>query len=269
MSKSVVDRVTIEAYDQDIIREDFEKKILPNMPRKVPLLNATLPTDPDDHHMLYTHRPELEEYVKGTIFEDILMNLPFKRGRATFIHQLPGMTLRFHRDPDDKYHIAINDPPGAFFFDMEYQTGYRVPCDGHLYKLNTAARYHTAVNADCKDRTHLVICPYFFEDDFDKPTTIATFGFDHGTANMPDVFTSIATPNNSIEQGFFVEWISTVFHDTTCKNIWGENTSTGRRYHVEFTDKDRLEKHMTSALNLEASHAAEQFGIVIENTYTR
>ena len=112
-------------------------------------------------------------------------------------------------------------------------------------------------------------CPYFFEDDFDKPTTIATFGFDHGTANMPDVFTSIATPNNSIEQGFFVEWISTVFHDTTCKNIWGENTSTGRRYHVEFTDKDRLEKHMTSALNLEASHAAEQFGIVIENTYTR
>jgi len=179
------------------------------------------------------------------------------------------MTLRFHRDPDDKYHIAINDPPGAFFFDMEYQTGYRVPCDGHLYKLNTAARYHTAVNADCKDRTHLVICPYFFEDDFDKPTTVATFGFDHGTANMPDVFTSIATPNNSIEQGFFVEWISTVFHDTTCKNIWGENTSTGRRYHVEFTDKDRLEKHMTSALNLEASHAAEQFGIVIENSYTR
>ena len=54
MSKSVVDRVTIEAYDQDIIREDFEKKIRPTMPRKVPLLNATLPTDPDDHHMLYT-----------------------------------------------------------------------------------------------------------------------------------------------------------------------------------------------------------------------
>ena len=59
-----------------------------------------------------------------------------------------------------------------------------------------------------------------------------------------------------------------MFHDPTCKNIWGENTSSGRKYHIEFTDANNLETVMTSALNLEATHAMEQFGISVENNFT-
>ena len=59
-----------------------------------------------------------------------------------------------------------------------------------------------------------------------------------------------------------------MFHEPTCKNIWGENTSSGRRYHIEFTDANRLEHVMTSALNLEATHAMQQFDISVENQFT-
>ena len=185
---SIVERVTTVPFDRKQIRKDYEEHILPLMPRKVPLLNATLPSNPEDQGYLYIHRPVVEEYVQGTIFEDILKAMPYKNGRATFIHQLPGMTLRFHRDPDNKYHVAIDDGPGAFFVDMENQLTYRVPCDGHMYKLATANHYHTAVNADCKPRTHLVMNPYMFDDDPDAPTVSCSASFDFSNAKkLPDL----------------------------------------------------------------------------------
>lgn len=264
---SIVERVTAVPFDRKKIKSDFEEHILPHMPRKVPLLNATLPENLDDQGYLYIARPVYEDYVKGTVFEEILDALPYKTGRATFIHQLPGMTLRFHRDPDDKYHIAIDDPPGAFFFDLQEQTGFRVPCDGHMYKLRTADRYHTAVNADCKPRTHLVMNPYMFDDDPTASTVTADISFNFEHATLPDIFTSVATPSNTIEQAFFIKWTSELIKDPKCKSIKGEHLGEGkgRKYTVEFTDQQSLEKHFTGKTISEASLVMKQFGIEIQN----
>ena len=265
---SIVERVTTVPFDRKQIRKDFDEFILPHMPRKVPLLNATLPENPDDQGYLYIHRPVYEEYVQGTIFEEILDAMPFKNGRATFIHQLPGMTLRFHRDPDDKYHIAIDDGPGAFFTDMENQLTYRVPCDGHMYKLRTANHYHTAVNADCKPRTHLVMNPYMFNDDPNAPTVTCSATFDFTNAILPDIFTSVATPANTIEQGFFIKWTSELIQDPRCKSIRGESLEHGaRKYTIEFTSEKSLEKHFTSTTLIEACHVASKFGIKTTNDF--
>jgi len=265
---SIVERVTTVPFDRKQIRKDFDEHILPLMPRKVPLLNATLPENEDDQGYLYCARPVYEEYVQGTIFEEILNNVPFKTGRATFIHQLPGMTLRFHRDPDDKYHIAIDDGPGAFFVDMHNQQTYRVPCDGHMYKLRTANFYHTAVNADCKPRTHLVMNPYMFDDDPNAPTVKCKISFDASDAQLPDIFTSVATPTNTIEQGFFIKWTSELIQDPRCKSIRAINgEGTAREYEIEFTSDKSLEKHFTSNTIIEASHVVSKFGVRVVNEF--
>jgi len=60
-----------------------------------------------------------------------------------------------HKDCAPRYHMAIETNKHCFFIYTESRKMIHIPCDGHIYELDTTQE-HSFVNLGKTDRTHLV-----------------------------------------------------------------------------------------------------------------
>lgn len=245
--RHVVERVGTNHWDPKQIKKDWIEKLAPLMPRTA-LLNATKPLNDSHVDYTYSEMPVLEEYVKGTVFEEIIQSVPSKIGRCTFISIPPSFCLRYHRDPDYKYHIAIDDLPGNFFYDLEEQKGYVLPTDGYLYRIHARKRCHTAVNSSIAYRTHLVIGEYVCDDSDPNQTYTSKVKLDLRKCIINENIPKLSI-GNTIEQAFMVDWISDSYYthkvfSNSASNIIEDGVTVGREYTITWTCKKTMMERM-------------------------
>lgn len=106
--------------------------------------------------------PEFPTYVK-TAIEMLEAEEKIKVGRIRFMRCMPKSGLSYHLDAQDRYHLAIETNPHAFFIGAVQGTKelahcFHIPRDNHFYRLTTTIE-HTVYNAGITPRIHLVICP--------------------------------------------------------------------------------------------------------------
>lgn len=226
-------------FDIRQIQEEWEI-IKPNM-SKTGMMNACLPKEGLDRlKYFYVENPNIEPVLHDTIFEKIIKALPIKVSRATFLNLIANQCLRYHRDPDNKIHLPINDMPGSMFYDIDSQQAFPIKADGRLFRYWTAARYHTAINASCFDRTHLVVAEYHCRNS--NPTKL---WFNEVLVKVPKsiVFPPKISPGDSVEQAYMVTWISRMIHDgylfSGQADKWDDDEYFYRRYELDFIDPDK------------------------------
>ena len=247
--RNIVEQMNIK-FDPQQVREEWEA-IKHNMSR-MGLMNAALPREGIDRiQYFYIENPNIEPAIQGTIFEKFLKALPIKISRATFINLIPNQCLRWHRDPDNKIHLPINDRPGSFFYDFQEQEAYPIKADGHAYRYYTSTRYHTSFNSSCFERTHLVAAEYHCRDS--EPPKV------WGQEVILRVPKTIQYPPkisclDSIEQSFMVQWLA-----RTCHEGWlfsgsakddEEEDHIYRKYNLEFIDPDKMTKSWDGHLDM-------------------
>lgn len=236
--RDVVEKTGIK-FDPVRVKEEWET-IKPLM-AKAGFLNACLPKDGVDRlKYFYVENTRVESYLEGTIFEEVFKALPIKINRGTFLNLVPNQSLRFHRDPDNKIHLPINDEAGSYFYDIGKEQAYPIEANGELYRYWTSARYHSAFNASCFDRTHLVFAEYHCKDS--NPNKL------WGTEILVKFPKTIKFPpkisaGDSIEQSFMVTWIAEFMHEgymfSGQAEKWDDEEFCYRKYHLEFTDPDK------------------------------
>jgi hypothetical protein len=99
---------------------------------------------------------EITPMFKGTVFEQILLDLKITWGRARIMCLKPHMCMSMHPDMGWRYHVALKTNPNSFLFFRDTQQAYHIPVDGYIYKMDTT-KWHTAFNAGKKNRYHFVI----------------------------------------------------------------------------------------------------------------
>lgn len=110
--------------------------------------------------LVYAEYKYILPEFKGTIIEEIMNQIPGKKGRARVHTFKPFQMLEAHRDFEERYHVAVFTDPMCLFIDPINDTVHRIPADGYVYKLD-ARDIHVALNATNNvNRTHLVICKY-------------------------------------------------------------------------------------------------------------
>jgi len=249
MMRNIVERMDIR-FDPVQVEEEWEA-IKHNMSR-AGMMNAALPKEGIDRlDYFYIENPRIDPVIEGTIFEKFIKALPIKVSRATFLNLIPNQCLRWHRDPDNKIHLPINDKPGSFFYDFEEQEAYPIKADGHAYRYFTSARYHSAFNASCFNRTHLVAAEYHCRNS--EPSKV--WGQEL-TVRIPDEvsYPPKISRNDSIEQAFFVEWVARTIHDGwlfsgSAKDTNGEGC-TYRTYNFEFIDPDKMKQSFNGEFDM-------------------
>lgn len=239
--RNVVERMNIK-FDPKQVEEEWEA-IKHNMSR-MGMLNAALPKEGVDRlQYFYIENPRVEPVIEGTIFEKFIRALPIKVSRATFLNLIPNQCLRWHRDPDNKIHLPINDKPGSYFYDIEEQEAYPIKADGYAYRYYTSGRYHSAFNASCFNRTHLVVAEYHCRDS--EPSKV------WGQEVVVRIPNTIQYPpkisrGDSIEQAFFVKWNARIVHDGWLFSGSAKDTDEEdcmyRKYNFEFIDPDKMTK---------------------------
>lgn len=238
--RNIIERMPTQ-YNINQIREEWEV-IKPNMSR-MGMLNACLPKEGVDRlKYFYIENPNIEPFLKDTIFEKIIRALPIKISRGTFLNLIPNQCLRWHRDPDNKIHIPINDTPGSFFYDFTEQEAYPVKADGYPYRYYTSGRYHTAFNASCFDRTHLVLAEYHCRNS--EPSNTWTQEFAVTIPKDKITYPPKISVGDSIEQAFFVPWVSKVIHAGWLYSGSASDEDTEdylkRTYKFTFIDPDKM-----------------------------
>lgn len=92
----------------------------------------------------------------GTYIEEVIKTFPCDKGRVRFLKLRPPTIMSFHRDPGVRYHLPIETDECCGFLCSDNKI-YKMPADGHFYRLD-ATCLHTAFNASKKrERIHLVI----------------------------------------------------------------------------------------------------------------
>jgi hypothetical protein len=239
--RNVVERMDLK-FDPVQVAEEWEA-IKHNMSR-MGMMNAALPREGINRlDYFYIENPRIDPVIEGTIFEKFIKSLPIKVSRATFLNLIPNQCLRWHRDPDNKIHLPINDKPGSFFYDFEEQEAYPIKADGYAYRYYTSARYHSAFNSSCFNRTHLVAAEYHCRDS--EPPKVWNQEL---TVRIPNSiqYPPKISPGDSIEQAFFVKWVARTLHEgwvfSGAAKDMTEETGTCRTYNFEFIDPDKMTK---------------------------
>ena len=112
------------------------------------------------YKLVYTEYKYINRIFKNTLWEQMIDQLPIKKGRARLQIMKPTSVLDLHRDFEQRYHLAIITDPACLFLDAEENKTYHIPADGFWYKVDTT-KLHSALNAsnNC-DRLHLVVSEY-------------------------------------------------------------------------------------------------------------
>jgi hypothetical protein len=235
--RNIIERTAVRVDPQQVLEE--WNAIKHNMSR-MGMLNACLPKEGVDRlKYFYIENPNVVPEIQGTVFEKFIRSLPIKVSRGTFLNLIPNQCLRWHRDPDNKYHLHINDNPGCFFFDFEETEVFPTRADGYGYRYNTAGRFHSAFNSSCFDRTHLAIAEYHCIDS--NPNKLWSRDI---SIEIPKTikYPPKISPGDSIEQAFMVKWVSKVEHSGfmfsgSASDVDTEESTT-RTYTLEFIDAD-------------------------------
>jgi hypothetical protein len=99
---------------------------------------------------------QIHPALKGSYFEEVLNNLPFKPVRARLMRLIPKRCYSTHYDFTGRYHLALVTSYHAHFVFVKDQKVVHIPADGCAYYVDTT-KMHTALNGDTEDRIHLVI----------------------------------------------------------------------------------------------------------------
>jgi hypothetical protein len=252
----------VEGYqwDAEAIRRDWTEKVLPHLPRNT-IISAVFAENPAEEMYTYVHRPVINPILEGTVFEDILKNVPFELNRAVFIYIPEGMCLRHHNDPDNKYHISVIENGGSFYYDYNTRTGEHLPADGKLRRINSAHCHHTAVNGGCEARIHLVMTEY--ECDSIKPaqTFSSKLHFDYSQCNIMDQFTGKKDIASTIEQNFTMPLTQSFYRTKKVHKLHATNDGMSRTYSMEWTDKQKMIEAYDSDMFWQTQVVLDEFGI--------
>lgn len=235
LMRNIVERTGIK-FDPVQIAEEWDA-IKHNMSR-IGLMNACLPAPGIDRlDYFYIENPNVVPEIQGTIFEKFIRALPIKVSRGSFLNLIPNQCLRWHRDPDNKFHLHINDSPGCFFYDIEEQEAFPTKADGYAYRYFTSGRFHTAANSSSMNRTHLVIAEYHCRDS--HPNKVWSQSFSLVIPNTIKYPPKIS-PGDSIEQSFMVKWFAKTLHQGYVFSGSAKDVETDealiRTYNLEFID---------------------------------
>jgi hypothetical protein len=237
--RNIVERTGIK-FDPQQVLEEWEA-IKHHMSR-IGLMNACLPNEGIDRlKYFYIENPNVVPEIQGTIFEKFIRALPIKVSRGSFLNLIPNQCLRWHRDPDNKWHLHINDNPGTFFYDIEEAEAFPTHADGYVYRYNTAGRYHTAMNTSCFNRTHLVIAEYHCRES--NPNKVWA---QEVTVKIPKTmqYPPKISVGDSIEQAFMVKWNARTIHNGYVFSGAAHDTEDeefiNRHYTFEFINPDKL-----------------------------
>jgi hypothetical protein len=151
--------------DLDSLRKDYLKNIdtWPKNKNRICLNNHDGVDDyvkNSGQRLIYTEFKYMNSLFKNTIWEDTLKLIPGKIGRARLMIMPHEKLLTMHRDIEARYHIALFTDPGCIAYDFESNTGFSIPSDGYIYRLD-GRRLHTVFNSSNNfTRVHLVVCEY-------------------------------------------------------------------------------------------------------------
>jgi len=270
LMRDVIEKTGIK-FDPVRVRQEWEEKLKPLM-AKAGFLNACLPKEGVDRlKYFYIEITRVESYLEGTIFEEVFKALPIKINRATFLNLIPNQALRFHRDPDNKIHLPINDEVGSYFYDIEKEKSYAIEATGELYRYWTSARYHSAFNASCFDRAHLVFAEYHCRDS--NPDRL---WYNEVNIKFPKTikFPPKISPGDSIEQSFMIKWVAEFIHEgylfSGQADKWDDEEYYYRKYQFEHIDPDKAAS-MKNGNYYMAYEACKRLGIslTVSDVYER
>jgi hypothetical protein len=239
LMRNIVEQTSVR-FDPQQIKEEWDA--IKHHMSKMGMMNACLPKEGVDRlKYFYIENPRVVPEIEGTIFEKFIKAVPIKINRGTFLNLIPNQCLRWHRDPDNKIHLHINDEPGCFFFDFEEMEAFPSKADGYAYRYHTSARFHSAINASSVNRAHLVLAEYHCRDS--EPNKV------WGQEVFLRVPKSITyppkiSPCDSVEQAFLVKIIANAIHNeyvfSGSASDQDDGEATTRRYLLEVIDPDKL-----------------------------
>jgi hypothetical protein len=107
---------------------------------------------------------ETLDIFKDTYIEEIINDLPIKKGRCRFLLMEPPTIMRIHKDPSNRWHLPLYTNEYCGFMDENLKT-YTMKADGYWYKFNTI-KPHTAFNISRNaSRLHLVVVEAYDPND--------------------------------------------------------------------------------------------------------
>lgn len=98
---------------------------------------------------------EFNNDLKGGYLHEIYKTIG-SIGRMRIMVMDGPATYTIHRDVTTRYHLVLQTNPQCFFVFPDDNEQVRVPCDGHIYEVDTK-RYHTFLNGSRATRIHLVM----------------------------------------------------------------------------------------------------------------
>lgn len=247
-----------KCYDPAEIERDWEK-LSEHLPRNG-LLSCLTDEDPEKETYAYSERTVINPIVKGTVFERIIKDL-MPLTRAVFVTIPPGMCLRQHNDPDNKYHLSINSSGACFFFDFDTMLGERIPANGQIYQVNSGEVHHSAINAGTESRVNLVMSRYYSKN---NPTNKYRLWFDYSKCNFE--IPGKGDLRTTVDQNFMMKYIQRIVQDGTAHEIYGSDDDCVRNYHIITNGELDLDdlllfkvKHALSHFNIECNLVEDNF----------
>ena len=251
-------------WDPEIVTRDWNEKVLPHLNR-TGILPALFAENPDEEMLSYVHRPVIAEYLKGTVFEEVLTKVPehlgIKLNRAVFIYIPAGMCLRHHNDPDNKYHLSVVENPGSFYYDYDRKTGAHLPADGKIRQINSEDCHHTAVNGGVDARIHLVMTEYECDDLQPKTVYHSKMTYDYSGYADADTFTGKRDIDSTIEQNFMMPLDSFAYHTRKVYKLSAASVDNRRTYYIQWTDYDTMMAAFNSEIFWETQEVLNLFNI--------
>lgn len=113
---------------------------------------------------------EIKLEYKGTIWEDLLNSLPFKKGEARIINMAPGTTYYSHADIDDRWHYNLQSQR-SYLIDLDNEQMFLLNPDGYWYDMD-AGKIHVACNFGSINRLQLVIRKLLIKTTCSKLVTV-------------------------------------------------------------------------------------------------
>lgn len=260
MKEAVEVMDTFPQWDPEIVRRDWEEKVLPHLPRSA-LIPALFAENPDEEMFTYVHRPKINEILKGTIFEEVLSTMPINLNRAVFIYIPEGMGLRHHMDPDNKYHLSVVENPGSFYYSYDTQRGYHLPADGKIRKINSAETHHTAFNGGVDGRIHLVMTEYECDDLKPEKLFVSRTVHDYSNCTLKDQFTGKRDLGSTIEQNFTMPLTRYSYNTRKVHKLNATKDGESRVYEIYWTDEQAMHEAYNSDLYWKTYEALKEFGI--------
>ena len=241
------------------VEKDWKEKILPHLTRNS-LIPAIFTEDETKESYVVYPRLKKNPIVNGTLFEKVLDDMP-TLGRAVFIYIPPGMCLRHHWDPEDKYHLSVVENRGSFYFDYDKMAGFRMPADGKIRRINSGVSHHSAVNGGHEARIHLVMSPYQCRTTNPEKTFKRSAVIDFSDNTIEHLFEGKKSLKTSVEQNFLITIIRAGLESKNVFALSGENLDRTRKYDFEIIDEEWWEEFTQSDLVTTTKITLEEFGI--------